>query len=209
MGASHGGGSIGAFRGYGGGYGGSHGGYGLGSHGGYGGYGGYGYGGWGYGHGYGYGYGHGISFGIFGWPYYGYGYSPGYYGYWGAGPYYDPYYGGGYPYYGGGYAAQTYSQQSPVIVVNQQPRQYDYAANDQAPPPQPAPAPYQPAVYKIAFKDHRIVSALAYWITDQDLHYVTLDHAMRVVALSSVDRRFSEQLNRDQGVQFRLPLESQ
>jgi hypothetical protein len=101
------------------------------------------------------------------------------------------------------------------VVVNQQPQQYDYPSYSQGPPEQgyygqaQAAPVYQAPVYKLAFKDHRIVSALAYWVTDGRLHYVTLDHAMREAPLSSVDRRFSEQLNRDDGVPFRLPAEEQ
>ncbi len=71
-----------------------------------------------------------------------------------------------------------------------------------------APEPYRPTIYKIAFQDHRTVSALAYWVKDGRLHYVTLDHAMRDAPVSSIDRRLSEQINGDQGVPFRLPAEN-
>jgi hypothetical protein len=211
------GGSVGAFRGGGGasyrsygGYTGAYrGGYSTALRGGYGYGGGRGYGGYGRGW-----YGRGWGFGIYGWPY---AYGPGYYGYGYGG--WDPY---DYGYYGSGYYAPSYSyapaeSQSPVVVVNQQPPQYDYPSYSQSRGPEqgyeqgsapPAPS-YRPTIYKIAFTDHKIVSALAYWVADGQLHYVTMDHAMREVPLSSIDRRFSEQLNRDQGVPFRLPAEGQ
>jgi hypothetical protein len=177
---------------------------------------------WGY-HG-GYGYGHyGYRWGgyYYGWPYY---YWPGVYAGFG--------YGWGYPYYGNGYgdpypsysypaysypaysdAAPTYAPQSPVVVVNEQPPAYstspprdyrddrDYQAEDHQ------PSPYRQPVYKIALQDHRIISALAYWVKDGIFHYVTTDHEMKELPISAVDRRFSEQLNRDLGLSFRLPAQ--
>jgi len=220
------GGSGGIYRG---GYGGTYrGGYSTASRG------GYGRGGYGHGSGYGRGYGRGwgLGFGYLGWPYYGYGYGYGW-PYYGAGYYGYPYsYGYGYPYYDYGYSSDyapadysypTYSYapaQSPVVVVNQQPPAYEPQAaardyrdeasgrgydRDQA--QAQGPPPYRTPIYKIAFNDHTMVSAVAYWVKDGRLHYVTLDHEMRDVALSAVDRRFSEQVNRDLGLTFRLPAE--
>lgn len=206
------GGGISSFRGYGGGV---RGGYGSAWRG-YGGYGGRGRGGWGrggwgrgwYGRGWrGYGF-FGLSYWPYYWPYYGgFGYG------WDGDPYYSGYYNSA------SYAPPAYSyapaaSQSPVVVINEQP-QYDYAPpsrpvreyNDEerTEPPAQSSTPYRPTVYKIAFTDHRIVSALAYWVKDRQIHYVTLDHAMHEAPVSSVDRRFSDQLNRDQGVPFQLP----
>lgn len=203
------------------------GGYGGGLRGGYGGYGGfrggYGYGGWGYG-----GWGRGWrGYGYFGWPIS--------FGFWGGYPYYDYYGGYGYGGYGYGdygygyapsYAYNSYGSNSygyapstsPVVVVNQQPpaaydyqpqertvREYRDERDDNA---DQNAAPYRPTLYKIAFQDRKIVSALAYWVENGQLHYVTLDHTMMQAPLSAVDRRFSEQLNRDQGVPFRLPAQN-
>jgi hypothetical protein len=98
-----------------------------------------------------------------------------------------------------------------------------------APPAVPAPAPvviYQPEprlqrrsyvdddrddreyrqpIYLIAFKDQTIQAALAYWVEDRTLHYVTRGQEHQKVPLDQVDRAFSEQLNRDRRVEFHLP----
>lgn len=197
-------GSVGGFRG---GYGGYRGGYGF--------RGGYGYRGY-YSRGF-------YGFGLYGygWPYYGYGYGYGYgypYSYGGYDYGYDPYYSTGYNYA----PAYNYApQQSPVVIVNRTDpgpgyyddgRQmaqrrpamdYEQDAENQG-QAQQAPA-YRPPIYKIAFTDHKIASALAYWVKDGRLHYVSMDHGLHDVPLSEVDRRYSEQINRDAGLEFRLP----
>ncbi len=126
-------------------------------------------------------------------------------------PYYDPYYYGygyaSYPTYSYGYAAAP--SYPPVVIVN---------ASQPAPPMQPGTVQYreetarrqnesryQPPDYSIAFNNHQIVHAIAYWVKDGRLHYVTQDHSLHDVPLGDVDRLFSEQINRDKGVDFRLP----
>jgi hypothetical protein len=59
--------------------------------------------------------------------------------------------------------------------------------------------------YLIAFKDGAIRAAIAYWSDGHTLHYVTRDHQEHTVPVDEVDRNFSERLNRDQRVPFRLP----
>lgn len=176
-------------------------------------------GGYGYGRGWG-GYGwRGSSYYGWGWPYYysGWPYVVSGFSYGWGDPYYDswdrtysPYY--SYPAYSYG-PSYAYAQQSPVVVVNQTPPSYSAPPppareyrDDRDEPEARTPA-YRTPVYKLAFQDHRIVSALAYWVKDGRLHYVSTDHEMRDVPLASVDRRFSEQLNRDLGLSFRLPAE--
>ena len=212
------GGSAGGYRGGGGGYGGgSTGGYrgggyrggGYGSGGGYrGGYGG-GYRG-GYGR-YGRGFYPGLYFGtgFWGWPYYGYGYGYGFgYGYpYGGycdpyysdcgyyGGYYDPgYYGG---YYGGtsvGYATPPAPAAPPVVV------------NQSLAPAESSQSFYQaPDFYLIAFNDHTIRAALSFRIEGDEIYWTSREHEEMHAPLSSVDRRFSEQINRDRHIEFRLP----
>lgn len=146
-----------------------------------------------------------------------YDYDPWYYG--------SPYYGSayyGYPYsYGYGYAPGTtivsdygYRDEGrPEVVINQnypsggerreseRSYQYEYSR-----PPNDA-TDYRPTLYLIALKDHNIRQALTYWVEGGMLHYVTEDHAMRQVPLSSVDRDQSERLNRERHMSFRLPVE--
>jgi hypothetical protein len=171
--------------------------------------------------------------------YYGYGRYSGYYGFYPWYSFYSPWYWDAflspdyydyypnYNYSAGGYYTPDYSytgtysyEPSPgVMIINSAPAYYpppQYAQAPPPPPPQPPPAapqaeaaPYEPTVYSIALKDHTIVSAIAYWVLGGALHYVTRDHAMKEIALSRVDRRYSEQINRDNNVDFRLPAEPQ
>ena len=143
--------------------------------------------------GFGIGYGLGYYGGYYGYPYYSYPYYSPYY--------YDPYY-YGYPSY--------YSYPS-----------YGYVSYPPAPPPAPAPA-RAPAVinqtigtggsfyktpdfYLIAFNDHTIRAALSYTVDGDEIRYTTREHEEKTAPLASVDRRFSEQINRDRRVEFKLP----
>jgi hypothetical protein len=62
-------------------------------------------------------------------------------------------------------------------------------------------------VYLIAFQDHTIQAAVAYWVDGKTLHYVTLQHAEKQAPLDAVDRAFSQQLNSERRVQFQLPAQ--
>jgi hypothetical protein len=106
---------------------------------------------------------------------------------------------------------------SPVI------REYDqfgqeipraYGGMPQAAPqsaPQMAPQAAQPPpsevpqVYLIAFQNHDIRAAVAYWVDGATLHYIGTDHVERQAPLSSVDRELSARLNRERRVTFSLP----
>lgn len=150
----------------------------------------------------------GFAFG-FGYPgLYG-GYYGSYYPY--AYPYYDyglGYYGYSYPYdYSPSpsvvvvapYAAET----TPPVVVNQEflkpanPVIHEYSWG--------ASGKYQQTIYLIAFKNEKILPALAYWTEGDTLHWVGLKGAEREAKLDTVDRPLSERLNRDRHVPFSLP----
>jgi hypothetical protein len=150
-------------------------------------------------------FGFGVGLG-YGWPYY-YGGYPYYYGY-GGYPYYDPYYyDDSYyaPYaanYGGGtYApAASYAPQQPVVInQNLQPSRAVQAA--------PSNEPYYHAAdfYLIAFNDHTIRAVLDYHVDGNTISWTSREHEDKSAPLSTVDRRFSEQINRDRHVEFRLP----
>jgi len=161
---------------------------------------------------------------------YGFGYYPGFYsgfgfGYgsafgYGAYGYADPYYYDGY-YPSGGYAsAPAYyqeSQPSPPVVINEyytprsaaQPRVRDYSNGGYGVEPAPRPAATTPAkkpdYWLLAFPNGTIVLAVTYW-TDQDfLHYVTRNKEPKQVPLSALDHDLTEQLNRERGLEFRIP----
>jgi hypothetical protein len=193
-----GGGAVGggAFRGgYGGGYGGFRGGYG-------------GY----YGRGFYGGFGLGLGLG-WGWPYYGYS------------PYYGYGYGYGYPYDSYGYGYQDYNPGYdygyPAGGNN-----YGYTSGGAPQAPQ-APQPGPPVViqnyappansgqqqgfyrapdyYLIAFTDHTIQAAIAFHVEGDQIFWTTRERVDRQAPLSTVDRSFSAQINRDRRVQFNLP----
>jgi hypothetical protein len=60
-------------------------------------------------------------------------------------------------------------------------------------------------IYLIAFKDHVVRAAVAYSVEGAMLHYVTLQGTREQAPLDSIDAAFSEQLNRERNVEFRLP----
>ena len=62
-----------------------------------------------------------------------------------------------------------------------------------------------PAFFLIAMKDKTIVAARSYRVDGPMLNYVTLQGAHVTVRLDLVDGGFSEELNRQRGVAFRLP----
>ncbi|HWB83681.1 MAG TPA: hypothetical protein VG675_06050 [Bryobacteraceae bacterium] len=59
--------------------------------------------------------------------------------------------------------------------------------------------------YLIAFKDHTIYLAVAYWVEGDTLHYFTSGSTHNQVSLSLVDRALTERLNREAGIDLRLP----
>jgi len=149
----------------------------------------------------GYGFYGGLSFG-YGYPYYypysyyPYSYDPYYYG----APYYDNgYYDNGY--YGGtvGYVQQAPPAGPTVITQNIGGAPVGTVAGTSG-------SFYRAAdYYLIAFNDHTIRAALSYTVNGDEIRYTTREHEERAAPLSSVDVRFSEQINRDRRVEFRLP----
>jgi hypothetical protein len=57
----------------------------------------------------------------------------------------------------------------------------------------------------IAFTDHTIRAAISYRVDGDTIRWTTREHEEMQAPLASVDRRFSEQINRDRRVDFRLP----
>ena len=75
-------------------------------------------------------------------------------------------------------------------------------------PPAPSQAASQPAPeprsYLIAFKDHSVYSALAYWVEDHTLHYVTTQNTHNQADVTEVDLDFTKKLNSDRNMPFSL-----
>lgn len=138
--------------------------------------------------------------------------------------YYDPYFASnGYSPYGygpyGGYA--SYQTSPNVTVIYPQtaeaapppapperahPVTREYDQNGQEVRPGVASGGGSP-VYLIAFNDHVIHAAVAYWVDGKTLHYVTLQHEEKQASLDTVDRTLSAQLNRERQVPFQLPAQ--
>jgi hypothetical protein len=160
-------------------------------------------------------------FGGFGWGGYGWPYA---YSYWPSYPYYGYSYLSGYPYtalagypydYDYGYGS-TYAQPAVTVVYGPQQPQYvapapveranpvtrEYDEYGQEIKPQ---GPSSSPIYLFAFKDQSIRAAASYWVQDQTLHYVTLQHEEMTAPLDSLDRSLTLQLNRERRVPVRLP----
>jgi len=156
----------------------------------------------------------------------GYGYYPGFYGF-GLG-YYDPFwYSDWYPSYpyssdyapsyppDYGYSYGGDNGGAPPVIINQQfqppaepnsvLRQYSWSPPPQPQASAPPPSKYGEQLYLVAFRDGVIRAVVAYWAQGATLHYVTMDHEQKQVALASVDRALSERLNAERNVQFQLP----
>jgi hypothetical protein len=139
-----------------------------------------------------------------------------------AGGYYGGYYYGD---QGGQLAPGDYPQQQysgPQVVINQnfapdiaRPVVREYASDPSGGirvygPESPAvdtqaPVAEESPTYLIAFKDHTIYAAIAYWVEGETLHYVTNQNTHNQVSLDLVDRELSDRLNRERQVDFRLP----
>jgi hypothetical protein len=144
--------------------------------------------------------GFGFGFGYAGYPYYPYSYSP--YSY---DPYYYDPYAYGAPYYDSGYYGGNiaYTPQAPPepprapTVINQ---------NIGGTTAGTSGSFYRAAdYYRIAFNDHTIRAAVSYTVEGDQIRYTTREHEEKTAPLSSVDVVFSEQINRDRRVEFRLP----
>ncbi len=59
--------------------------------------------------------------------------------------------------------------------------------------------------YLIAFKDHSIYSAFAFWVEGDTLHYVTPQRVHNQASVTLVDRELTEKLNRERNLQVKLP----
>ena len=142
---------------------------------------------------------------------------PGYYGsYW---PWFY-----GYPgywdssYYDSGYSSGASYQSAPnVTVIYPPPAQPAYPAvvtltahpvmhEYRQPEDYGLPSEHagQPVLYLIAFNDRVIRAATTYWVENDKLRYLDTDHKQKEAPLSSVDRDFSAELNRERRVPFSL-----
>jgi hypothetical protein len=134
---------------------------------------------------------------------------------------YPVFIGGGYaPAYAPDYAGQTQlvdpQQQysAPPVIINQyfsppagDPITAPSAEVYRAAPSGSTAADEPPAqkYYLLAFKDHSVYSAIAYWIEDKTLHYVTPQNSHNQASLDLVDLEFTKKLNLNHDVPFNAP----
>jgi hypothetical protein len=75
-------------------------------------------------------------------------------------------------------------------------------------PPSPADAD-QPAPeaqhFLLAFKDHTVYSAVAYWFEGDTLHYFITGSTHNQASLSLLDKELTVRLNKEMGVDFHIP----
>jgi len=99
----------------------------------------------------------------------------------------------------------------PVIINNYYPGATTDNPNAGPTVPQPAedaaPAS-EPSHYLIAYKDHDIYAAVAYWLDGDTLHYFTAGNTHNQVSLALVDRDLTARLNHEAGVEVKLPAPS-
>lgn len=101
------------------------------------------------------------------------------------------------------------ASQQPVII-NQYfgvqppaaPTAPETTSNTQAPG---APLADPQNYYLIAYKNHAVYSALAYWVEDKTLHYVTTQNTHNQASLDLIDLELTKNLNRSNDVPFSIP----
>ena len=136
----------------------------------------------------------------------------------------------GYPVYVGGYSDNAYpaepapqqqpqpnitvvepSQPAPAMIERfgsddaQDPTTPVASADDDLQPMEEQVSIAEPSHYLIAFKDHSVYSAVAYWVDGDTLHYFTSGNTHNQASVSLVDRDLTERLNKESGVEVRLP----
>jgi hypothetical protein len=136
--------------------------------------------------------------------------------------YIGPYAYGGYNSgYDPGYAPSADAAPAPPpVIINQyfgappgdaaaaEPQPDEQSLRIYPPPVRPAAEPEQapdPRTYLIAYKDHSVYTALAYWIEDHTLHYVTTANTHNQADLSLIDIDFTKKLNQDRNMPFTVP----
>jgi hypothetical protein len=100
--------------------------------------------------------------------------------------------------------------QAPVIINQSSDSPYATRVQPQSiypmqPPPARAEETPEATHYLIAFKDHSIYSAVAYWVDGDTLHYFTTGSTHNQASVSLVDRELTDRLNRESGLEVKLP----
>jgi hypothetical protein len=110
----------------------------------------------------------------------------------------------------------TYPPQQPIMVPMGPDGPYSpYGPMSYGPMTRQAPPVSQSATaeveqaqdphFLIAFKDHTIYTAVAYWFDGDTLHYFTKGDVHNQASVALVDRDLTERLNREMGIDFKMP----
>jgi hypothetical protein len=139
-------------------------------------------------------------------------YVPNYFGSFDSDAYYDPGYG-----YGAPPPAAPYPPDGPPtappqpVIINQ------YFGMPAPPPQDNGPDPSRDVqgaagdvlgsvqnYYLIAYKNHAIYAALAYWVEDKTLHYVTTQNTHNQASIDLIDLDLTKSLNQSRDVPFAI-----
>ncbi|HTA46431.1 MAG TPA: hypothetical protein VK789_28505 [Bryobacteraceae bacterium] len=148
--------------------------------------------------------------GAYGYPWgYSY-YVPGYFDYLDTDSYPAPYSGAAAVPPTPAYAPAPGAPQQPVIINQyfgaQGPESQENNSGAPAPDKQRTASSGAPEnYYLIAYKNHAIYSALAYWVEDRTLHYVTTQNTHNQASLDLIDLNLTKTLNQSNDVPFTLP----
>ncbi len=132
-------------------------------------------------------------------------YVPNYLG-WGDDSYYDSYYGA--PAAAPPPAPEAFAAPQQPVIINQ------YFGVQKPPPQQVVNDPPQAAgdvigtprnYYLIAYRNHAVYSAIAYWVEDKTLHYVTTQNTHNQASLDLIDLELTKSLNQAHDVPFSIP----
>lgn len=95
----------------------------------------------------------------------------------------------------------------PIVIQMGPDGQYGPMArqNYAAPPLPPEQAEPDAPHYLIAFKDHTIYTSVAYWFDGDTLHYFTKGDTHNQASVALIDRELTERLNRELGIDFKMP----
>jgi hypothetical protein len=120
------------------------------------------------------------------------------------------------------YDAQAYEPQAPVaqpappvmtmynpetarpVMIQVPPPVPEAMSSYQPRTPEPEPAP-EPQHYLLAFKDHTVYSAVAYWFDGDTLHYFITGSTHNQASVSLLDRELTLRLNKEMGTDFKIP----
>lgn len=99
---------------------------------------------------------------------------------------------------------REYSNSPSGMELHETPPTRPYRNDEPAPAKSSARHGDDPTIYLIAFKDERIVPALAYWIEGDKLNYINMGHTLNQATLDLIDRDLSQRLNDERNIEFKL-----